>query len=204
MTRVLSWVLLLGSVLLLAAMAFHPILPLTAQGDLTLIQATPHWRWIHLGLLYATGLMIAGIWARWLVAAGAERAGLGAAFMVFVIGQAMNGVNIGYMTGAGTLFARMAQDGLDVAASYQATHAFAVMCGKLGGFLVAVAAGMVAMATRGSADEPRWLVGVAWLACAAGLAGNLLAPAGHPLMLSSVGVMAVWQVATAGRLVRRG
>ncbi len=201
MTRALALLLLAGSMLLLAAMALHPVLPLTAAGDLPLIHGMPRWQPIHLGLLYSTGMIIAGIWARWLAADAPERAGLGTAFVIFGIGQALNGVNIGYMAGAGTLFARLAHEGADVAAVYQATHMFAVMCGRLAGFLVAIAAGIVAATTSARSDEPRWLVGVAWLACVGGLAGNLLAPSGHPLMLTSVGVMAVWQAATAGRLV---
>jgi hypothetical protein len=75
------------------------------------------------------------------------------------------------------------------------------MCGRLAGLLVAIAAGVVAATTRHRPDEPRWLVGVAWLAFAGGIAGNLLAPPGHPVMLTSVGVMAVWQVATAARIL---
>jgi len=201
MTRPLALLLLAGSLMLLAATALHPILPLTAAGDLELIQGTPRWRMVHLGLLYATGMIIAGIWARWSAAEGPERAGLGTAFGVFGIGQALNAVNIAFMTGAGTHFATLAHAGVDVAATYEATHMAAIMCGRLGGFLVAVSAGLVAATTGTRRDEPRWLVGVAWLACGAGLAGNLFAPPGHPLMLTSVGVMAVWQVATAGRLV---
>lgn len=201
MTRALGLLLLVGSLMLLAASALHPILPLTATGDLELIQNTPRWRMVHLGLLYSTGMIIAGIWARWSAAEGPERAGLGTAFVVFGIGQALNGVNIAYMTGAGTHLAQLAGQGVDVAVTYQATHMFAVMCGRLAGFLVAIAAGLVAASTRSRRDEPLWLVSVAWLACAAGLAGNLFAPAGHPLMLTSVGVMAVWQVATGARLV---
>jgi hypothetical protein len=201
MSRALALLLLAGSLLLLVAMAFHPILPLTAAGDLALIQATPHWRVVHLGLLYATGLIIAGVWARWTVADGSERAGLGTAFVVFGLGQALNGVNIAYMTGAGTYFGGLASADPGVAAIYQGTHAFAVMCGRLGGFLVAVAAGLVAVTTGARREEPRWLVGIAWLACGAGLAGNLFAPPGHPLMLTSIGVMAVWQTVTAGRVL---
>jgi hypothetical protein len=107
MNRILALLLLGGSLLLLVATAFHPILPLTAAGDLAMIQQAPHWRQVHLGLLYATGMIIAGVWVRWLVAEGRERAGLGVAFVVFGIGQALNGVNIAYMTGAGTLLAKV-------------------------------------------------------------------------------------------------
>lgn len=202
MTRVLALLLLAGSGVLLVAAAFHPVLPLTAAGDLAMIAGMPHWRLLHLALLHATGLIIAGIWARWLAADPTERSGLAVAFAVLGIGLALNGVNIAYMTGAGTLFAALQAGGTEVGAVYEATHSFAVMCGRLAGFLVAIAAGGVALATARHAAEPRWLVGLAWLACAAGLTGNLLAPPGHPLMLTSVGVMAVWQLITALRLLR--
>jgi hypothetical protein len=110
----LAIVLLAGSLLLLVCSALHPILPLTGQGDLAMITAMPSWRVIHLGLLYATGMIIAGIWARVLAADPAERIGLGAACVVLSIGEALNGVNIGFMAGAGTEFARLFAAGADV------------------------------------------------------------------------------------------
>lgn len=202
MTRGLALLLLLGSTALLVATALHPVLPLTAAGDLAIIAAMPHWRLVHLVLLHATGLIIAGVWARWLAAEPAERPGLAVAFVVLGIGQALNGVNIAYMTGAGTGFAALHAGGADIGAVYQATHSFAVMCGRLAGFLVAIAAGLIALATASSVSEPRWLVGLAWLGCVAGLLGNLAAAPGHPLMLTAIGVMAAWQAATALRLLR--
>lgn len=202
LVRPLAWLLLAGSLLLLACALVHPMLPLNGPGDLALIAATPWWRAIHLGLLHATGLCLVGLWARWCAAEGAERAGLGVAFAVAGIGMALNGVNIAFMTGAGTYFAEQARAGADVALVYEATHRAAVMCGRLAGFVVALAAGIIGAVTAGRAGEPRWLVGVAWLACGAGLVGNLAAPPGHPVMLTSVGLLAVWQAATAARLLR--
>lgn len=202
LTRALAWLLLAGSGALLLASALHPVLPLTAAGDLALIQSMGHWQLLHLVLLHATGATIAGLWARWLVAEGGERAGLGVAFVVAGIGQALNGVNIAYMTGAGTYFAEALADGAPVAAVYEATHLFAVMCGRLAGFLVALAAGVIAVTTAQRADEPRWLVGIATLAAVGGLVGNLAAPPGHPLMLTSVGLLALWQLLTAARILR--
>ena len=199
--RLLATLLLVGSLLLLGGVALHPVLPLTAAGDLSLIQATPHWRALHVVLLYATGMIIAGVWGRWLVAEGEERAGLAVGFAVLGLGQVLNAVNIAYMNGAGTLLAQMAHAGEEVTGVYQATHLFAVSCGRLAGFLVAVAAGVIALATRQNRDEPRWLVWLAGTASGAGLLGNLFAPPGHPLMLTAIGVMAVWQLATAGRLL---
>ncbi len=201
MARFLALLLLVGSLLLIGCAILHPVLPLTAQADLDLIVATHHWHWIHLGLLHATGLIIAGIWCRWLSADPAERDGLAVAFLVLAIGEALNGVNIAYMTGAGTAFAGMHAAGLDVRGVYQATHEAAVMSGRLAGFLVALAAGLVAATTMGRATEPRPLIWLAWLACGAGLAGDLLAPPGHPLMLTSVGLMALWQAVTAVRVL---
>lgn len=199
--RVLAVVLLAGSLLLTVCALLHPLLPLTASGDLAMIESMPHWRAIHLGLLYATGMIIVGIWARWCAADEAERPGLAIAFFVLGIGQALNGVNIAYMTGAGTLFAQYAAEGANVAAVYQATHLFAVSCGRLGGFLVSSAAGLIALATGSRADEPRWLVSVAAMACITGLLGNMFAEPGNPLMLTGIGVMAIWQVVTAGRIL---
>lgn len=204
MVRALAVLLLAGSLLLLAASALHPILPLTASGDLSLISATTHWRAIHLALLYATGAIIAGAWVRWLTARADQRPGLAVGIAVLGLGQALNAVNIAYMTGAGTLFARLALEGQTVGPVYEATHLFAVSCGRLAGFLVAVAAGVIASATALDPGEPRWLVGIAWIACIGGLVGNLLATPGHPLMLTSVGVLAVWQVVTAVRVLRGG
>ena len=202
MSRLLALLLLVGSVLLLVCAAFHPVLPLDSAGDLAMIAAMPHWRLVHLGLLHATGLTIAGVWCRWLSAAPAERPGLTVAFAVLGIGLALNGANIAFMTGAGTQFAALQQAGTDVLAVYGALHASAIMAGKLAGFLVSVAAGLIALSTWNTEGEPRWLPAVAAVACVAGLAGNLLATPGHPLMLTSVGVLAVWQVGTAGRELR--
>ncbi len=199
MTRLLAALLLLGSVLLLAASAFHPILPLTGAGDLARIAATPHWALVHYTLLHATGLIIAGIWAVWLDARREARPSLTAACAILAIGQALNGVNIAYMTGAGTLLAA-APSSDALAFTYQAMHQFAVMCGRLAGFLVAIAAAGFALATR--AWVPRPLTALAWLACGAGLLGNFLAPPGHPLMLTSVGMMAAWQAVMAWRVLR--
>jgi len=202
MIRGLAALLLLGSVALMAAAAIHPVLPLDGAADLALIGGMAHWRLVHLVLLHATGLIIAGVWARWLAASEPERRGLAIGFLILGIGQALNGVNIAYMAGAGTTFATLQAGGAEVAAIYQATHLFAVMCGRLAGFLVAIAAGVIALATAPSPAEPRWLVGLAGLAAGAGLLGNLLAPPGHPFMLTAVGVMAAWQAVTAVRLLR--
>jgi len=203
MTRALALLLLAGSLMLLVAGAMHPILPLTPEADLALIAAMPHWHAIHVALLYGTGLVVAGIWARWLAADPAVRPGLAVGSALFGLGEVLNGVTISYMTGAGTLLAQLQATGTDVRTLYQATHLPVVMAGRLGGFLVSLAAGVIATATGWQPEEPRWLVGLAWFACGAGVLGNLFAPPGHPLMLTSIAVMTVWQLFTAVRLLRR-
>ncbi len=204
MARPLAWLLVAGSLLLIVCSALHPILPLSGPADLTMIAAMPWWRWIHLGLLYGTGMIAAGIWARWLAAPADTRPALGVAFLALSLGEALNGVNIGFMAGAGTEFARLFAAGTDLSQIYHAQHLAAVMSGRLGGFLVSIAAGLVAVATAPDRAEPRWMVGLARLACGAGLAGNFFAPSGHPLMLTSVGLMAVWQVGAGWRVLREG
>jgi hypothetical protein len=202
MPKALATLLLLGTVLLLGAGAMHPVLPLTGSGDLTLIGGMTHWRTVHLALLYATGLCVAGIWARWLTGNALERPSLAAAFVLFGLGMTLNGVNIAFMTGAGTYFATMFGQGIQVAEIYQALHLFAVTTGRLGGFLISLAAGIIALSTRSGGQDPRWLISVAGVAAVAGLLGNLFAPAGHPLMLTVIGVMGVWQAVTALRILR--
>lgn len=201
MTRFLSVALLLGSLLLIGAGFLHPILPLAGEADLALINATKHWLLIHQLLLLATGLIIAGVWARWLAAEPAERPGLAIAFVILGVGHALNGVNIAFMTGAGPVFAGLYAAGSPVADVYHASHMAVVMAGRLGGFLGALAAGIIAPTTGARATEPRWLVGLAWLACFGGLMGSLFARPGHPLMLTSLGLLAVWQLLTATRVL---
>lgn len=203
MPRFLALLLLLGTALLLGAGAMHPILPLTGPGDLALIGSMAHWRVVHLALLYGTGLCVAGIWARWLTANALERPSLAAAFMLFAIGMTLNGINIAFMTGAGTHFATLYAQGLPIAETYQALHLFAVNTGRLGGFMVSLAAGIIALSTRSGGQDPTLLIAVAGAAAVGGLLGNLLAPAGHPLMLASVGIMGGWQAVTAIRILRR-
>src|SRR5262245_57759110 len=102
MTRPLAFLLLAGSLLLLVCSALHPVLPLNGPGDLALIASMGRWHLVHVGLLYGTGMIMAGIWARFLAADPETRAGLGVAFVVLVVGELLNGVNIAFMTGAGT------------------------------------------------------------------------------------------------------
>lgn len=202
MPKALAFLLLAGTALLLGAGAMHPILPLTGEADLRLIGGMANWRIVHLLLLYSTGMCVAGIWARWMTGNALERPSLAAAFALYGLGMSLNGVNIAFMTGAGTYFATLFGQGVQVAEIYQALHLFAVTSGRLGGFMISLSAGIIALSTRSGGQDPRWLIGVAGVAAIAGLVGNLLAPPGHPLMLTVIGVMGLWQVVTAIRILR--
>ena len=202
MPKALAFILLAGTALLAGAGAMHPILPLTGEGDLRVISGMAHWRLVHLLLLYSTGMCITGIWARWMTGNALERPSLAAAFAVYGVGMTLNGVNIAFMTGAGSYFATLFAQGQPVAEIYQAGHLFAVNAGRLGGFMISLAAGIIALSTRSGGQDPRWLIGVAGVAAVAGLVGNFLAPAGHPLMLTGLIVLALWQAVTAIRILR--
>jgi len=188
--------LALGSLGLVACAAVHPVLPLTPEGDLALIGATPAWSAIHLGLLFSTGGIIAGVWAPVLAARPEQRASALAAAALVSLGLALNGVNIAYMLGAAPEYARLFAAGVrEVAVPYQAGHLAVVMAGRLGAMLVSLGAALWAWRAAQGADGPRWIGGVAVLAAAGGLLGAAAAPPGHPLMLAGIGLVAVWGAA---------
>jgi hypothetical protein len=67
LTRLLALSLLVGTALVGAGAAVHPMLAGDAAAQLRIIAGTPYWRAIHLAMLAGTGLVIAGIWVRLLV-----------------------------------------------------------------------------------------------------------------------------------------
>ncbi len=199
--RALGGLLALGSLVLLACAAAHPILPLTPDGDLALVHATSRWYPIHLGLLAATGGMIAGIWAIVLAAPPGRRPSALATAALVSLGLALNGVNIGYMLGAAPEYARWYAAGVrDVAVPYQAGHMGVVMAGRLGAMLASFGAALWAWEAARREGERRWIGGLAALAGAGGLLGAVAAPPGHPAMLAGIGFVAVWGAVLGSRL----
>ncbi|HXG44780.1 MAG TPA: hypothetical protein VNJ71_08510 [Gemmatimonadales bacterium] len=201
--RALGGLLALASLGLLACALAHPVLPLTPDGDLTLIAATAAWSPIHLGLLFSTGGIIAGIWALVPAAPPEHRLVAVAAAALVSLGLALNGVNIAFMLGAAPEYARLYAAGMrEVAVSYQAAHLAVVMAGRLGATLVSFGAALWAWQAARRAEEPRWIGGLAALAAAGGMLGAVAAPPGHPLMLAGVGLLAVWGVAMGWRVAK--
>lgn len=199
--RPLGFLLGIASATLLGCVILHPVLPLTPGGDLTLIHATRRWYPVHVGLLFATGGIIVGIWGPALAAAREVRAIALVAAALLALGQTLNGVNIAFMLGAATEYARLYQGGAgEVAVAYHAGHLGVVMAGRLGALLVSASAAIWAWLGAGTPSEPRPLRWLAALAALGGIVGAALAPPGHPLMLTAIGVMAVWGVAVGARL----
>jgi hypothetical protein len=201
--RGLAALLAVGGVALLGGVALHPMLPLTAEGDLAVIVAAgARWPAVHQVLLLATGCIIAGIWAPGLAAPREVRIVALAAAGVLALGEALNGVNIAYMLGGATTYARFYSMGHPEAGlPYQAGHLAVVMVGRLGAELVSLSAALWAWVGFRTRGEPRWIPGLAVAASLGGMLGVLLATPGHPLMLTSIGVMAVWQAAVGSRLL---
>src|SRR5512140_896001 len=64
LTRALALALLAGTLLLAGGAAMHPILSGNGSMELGMIGGMPIWRVMHLCMLGGTGLIVAGIWVR--------------------------------------------------------------------------------------------------------------------------------------------
>src|SRR4249920_2055716 len=105
--RPLALALTIGSAILLGAASVHPVLHGSAGDHLAMIGHTPHWRVIHLLLSLGTGLFIVGLWTRLFSAPESLRAEYAVALGLLAVGELLNGINIAFMTGAGTELAAM-------------------------------------------------------------------------------------------------
>src|ERR671933_2673932 len=140
LTRLLGVALLVGTALVGAGAAVHPMLAGDAAAQLRTIAETPHWRGIHLMMLAGTGLVIAGIWVRLLLDRPAAPAAPAlAALAVIALGLAVNALNIAFMTGAGWHMATLFQRGdAAVAPVFEVTHPIGLMAARFGNFIVAL------------------------------------------------------------------
>lgn len=194
--------LLLGTLLVSAGAAVHPILTGDAAAHLRLIADTPYWRPLHLVMLAGTGLVMVGIWVRVLDGAGGAMPVV-AALATISIGLALNALNIAYMAGAGWHMAETFRAGnAGISALYDATHSIALMSARFGNFIVALGALALGWAEWEDATRPRWLALLAWAAAAAGLAGVIFFNEASPATLGAVAVLSVWQVVTGVRALR--
>jgi hypothetical protein len=198
--RPLAALLLAGSLILLGAASLHPVLHGSASDHLQMISDTPRWRTIHLLLSLGTGLTIAGIWARHLVAPESLRVEYGIALGLLALGELLNGVNIAFMTGAGTQLAAMERTTPGSAlALYQGIHPATLMAARLGSLLVAMAALLLARLGGADPEEKGWIRGLLAVAGVVGLLAVLILPETNVATPIGIGIMAIWGVVVGWR-----
>jgi hypothetical protein len=202
--RPLAVLLGAGSLLLVGAASVHPVLHGSASDQLAMISDTGHWRTIHLLLSLGTGLFIVGLGARALSTPDSLRLEYGIVLIVLALGELLNGVNIAFMTAAGTELAALErQTPGSTTLLYQGIHPATLMAARLGSFLVAMAALLLARLGSHDPAEPRWERGIALVAGVVGLAAVLLLPETNVATPIGIGIMALWGIAVAVRLLRQ-
>lgn len=203
LTRLLAIALLLGTALLGAGAAFHPMLAGDAADQLRTIIATPYWRVVHLTLLAGSGLVIAGIWVR-IVTDRAVSSALVAALAIITIGIALNALDIAFMAGSGTrMAAYFAAGHVEMPNLYDVTHPSVLLAARFGNFIVAVGAVALAVIEGRDPSRPRWLAWLAWLAAAGGFVGVFFFDDPSRIVFAAVALLSAWQVATALLSLRR-
>lgn len=203
-SRALALALLAGTVLLGAAATIHPVLEGDAASHLRIISETGHWRAVHFVMLLATALVMAGVWVRLVVHRG-PTAPLLVALVVITVGLAIHSLNIAYMAGAGwQLATRYAAGEAGMAALYDVTHPIGLMASRYGNLLVALGAGALGWAEWQDEATPYVMALLAWAAAVAGIAAVAVFHESTPVIFAAVGLLSLWQVATAWRVLRGG
>ena len=203
LSRPLAIALLLGTALLGAGAALHPMLPADVPGQLRMIAATSYFRPVHLAMLCGSGLIMAGVWSRGLRGRiGAPPVMVGALALI-CLGLCFNAIDIAFMGGAGW---HMANDFVagqtEVAPMFEGLHRFGLLTARFGNFLVAIGALMLGLAERSDPESPRWMAWLAWVAAIGGLCGVIFVPEASLLMLTAVTLISGWSVATAAAGLR--
>ena len=211
-SRVLAITLLLGMVLLGYGAAFHPVLAGSPENQLRTMAETTHWRAMHLAMLAGSGLVIAGIWVRLITDRPASSSDgtttvfngpLVGSLALVALGLAINALNIGYMTGAGThLAAEFAAGRTEVAPLFDATHPIGLVAARFGNFIVALGAVGLGWVEAHDPSRPRWLAWLAWAAAAGGFVGVLFFNEASRVALAAVALLSGWELATAVRVLR--
>jgi len=205
-TRLLAAFLLVGTALLGAGAAMHPVFPGTGVGadDLRVIAATRGWRLMHLSMLAGSALVMIGVWARLGGASESVRTGLVGALAVVGIGMAFNAFDICLMARAGDRMAAMFVAGrTEMAPIFFGLHAFGLMAARLGNGLIALGALVLGIVEWRDAGQPRWLAWLAWIAAGGGFVGVLAFDESSRLILGAVALLCGWEVATAFRILVR-
>jgi hypothetical protein len=198
LSRPLAIALLVGTVLLGAGAALHPMLPVDVPAQLRLIAATWYFRPVHLAMLAGSALLIAGVWSRALDERSNRDAALVMALALICLGLCFNAIDIAFMGNAGWHMATQFQAGdATVAPLFEALHRVGLTTARFGNCLVALGALVLGFIERGDAERPRWLAWLAWLAAIGGLLGVLLVPESSLLALTAVTLIPAWCVGTA-------
>ena len=203
LARLLAIALLLGTALLGAGAAFHPMLAGDATQQLRIIAATPYWRALHLAMLAGSGLVIAGVWVR-LLADPAASSALVAALAIVTVGVALNALDIAFMAGSGTRMAALFAAGRgEMPSIYDVTHPSVFMAARFGNFIVALGAVALGVIEWRDPSRPRWLMWLAWIAAAGGFVGVFFFDDPSRLVFAAVALLSAWEVATALLSLRR-
>jgi hypothetical protein len=206
--RALALALLAGTVLLGIGAVFHPMLVGDAASQLRIIAAMPYWRSLHLAMLAGSALVAAGVWVRLIDGRSTldlrEPAGAGliAALALITVGECVDALNIAYMAGSGTQMAALfAQGRTEMSAIFEVTHPIGQMAGRFGNLIVALGALVLGWAEWQDASRPRWLAWLAWVAGVVGLICAVFFDESSRLVLAAVGLLSMWQVGTAARVL---
>jgi hypothetical protein len=201
LVRPLSIVLLVGTVLLGAGAALHPILPHDPSAQLRVIAETWYFRPIHLAMLAGSGLIVLGIWTRALI--GPSSPPLLAALALVSLGLCFNAIDIAFMASAGTNLATLAHAGrAEMGVLFDSLHRVGLMTARFGNFLVALGAIVLSWVERRDYPDSPWLARLAWIAGGVGLFCVIGFPEASLAILAAVTLLAGWQVATAWRGLR--
>jgi hypothetical protein len=202
-SRPLAVALLVGTALLGAGAALHPMLPADVPDQLRMIAAAPMFRAVHLAMLCGSGLIIAGVWTRLFLGEQSTPTPLIGALVLVCLGLCFNAIDIAFMGGAGWHLATAYVAGQsELAPLFEALHRFGLLTARFGNFLVALGALVLGFVERADPESPRWMAWLAWIAAAGGLACVLFVPEASLLMLAAVTLISGWSVGTAVRALR--
>jgi hypothetical protein len=203
LSRPLAIALLVGTALLGAGAALHPILPPDPAAQLRLIAATWYFRPIHLAMLAGSALIIVGVWSRALLGRGTTPIPLIAALALICLGLCFNAIDIAFMAGAGTRMAAMFQTGrTEMSALFDSLHMLGLMTARFGNLLIALGILLVGWVERQDSASPAWVAWLAWIAGTGGLIGAVFFPEASLVILTAVTLLSGWTLATGVRVLR--
>ncbi len=200
LTRPLAFALLLGTLLLAGGAAMHPILGGDGSMELGMIGGMHIWRTMHLCMLGGTGLIMLGIWVRYVGATpGAPTNGaVLAALTIITVGIALDSLNTTFMAGpAWRMAAAFTAGDASIAKQFEIMHYVGLMSARFGNYLIALGALLLGAAEWMTVGRPRWLAVLAWVAAAGGLVGVVFFDEASPEMLGAVSLLCGWQVGAA-------